>query len=221
LLRHFAHAHAEAEVRDAFRRYRATIPGDRRTLLDRYRLIDVAQKVVGVGSVGTRCSIGLFLADPDVTEPLFLQVKEARASVYEPYLAPSPYANHAERVVEGQRLVQEASDIFLGWSRADTHHFYVRQLRDMKFVSELATLGPKELLGQAELCGASLARAHARTGDAASIAGYLGDGGAFDEAMVEFAEAYARQTEEDHAALRRAIAKGRLPAVPMRPTGRS
>jgi uncharacterized protein (DUF2252 family) len=214
LLRHFPRPGDEAIVREAFRRYRSTLPAERCALFDRYRLVDVAQKVVGVGSVGMRCAIGLFLADPDVTDPLFLQVKEAVASVHEPFVGRSPYRNHAERVVVGQRLIQEASDIFLGWGPSGSRDFYVRQLRDMKFASDLTTLGPRQLLGQAELCGTALARAHARTGDAAAIAGYLGQGEAFDQAITRFAEAYARQTEEDHAALRRAIATGRLPAAP-------
>lgn len=213
LIRHFPRASEAAMVREAFRRYRATLPVERCALFDRYRLVDVAQKVVGIGSVGTRCAIGLFLADRDVPEPLLLQVKEADASVAEPYVGASAYASHAERVVVGQRLVQEASDIFLGWSRSSTHDFYVRQLRDMKFVSELTALGARQLVGQAELCGAALARAHARTGDPAAIAGYLGRGPGFDRAIGRFAEAYARQTVADHAELRRAVAKGRLPAV--------
>ncbi len=216
LIRHLAPAREERAVRDAFREYRAALPPERRPLFERYRLADVAQKVVGVGSVGTRCALGLFLGDDDVSEPLFLQVKEARASVHEPFVGRSPYANHAERVVVGQRLVQEASDVFLGWSRSDGHDFYVRQLRDMKFSSELTALGPTALVGQAELCGAVLARAHARTGDAAAIAGYLGPGDGFDTAIVAFAESYARQTVQDHARLKRAIATGRLPAVSAR-----
>jgi uncharacterized protein (DUF2252 family) len=216
LIRHLRPAREKTAVLDAFRQYRVTLPPERRPLLDRYRLVDVAQKVVGVGSVGTRCALGLFLGDEDVTEPLFLQVKEARASVHEPYVGKSPYANHAERVVVGQRLVQEASDIFLGWSRSDGRDFYVRQLRDMKFASDLTSLGAKALLGQSELCGAALARAHARTGDPAAIAGYLGPGDGFDGAMATFAESYARQTAADHALLRRAITAGRLPAVSAR-----
>ena len=215
LLHHFTHAADEAMVREALRRYRTTLPVERRVLLDRYRLVDVAQKIVGVGSVGTRCAIGLFLADPDMVEPLFLQVKEAVASVHEPYLGPSPYGNHAERVVVGQRLIQEASDIFLGWGRSGSRDFYVRQLRDMKLVSDLSALGPHHLLGQAQLCGAALARAHARTGDPAALAGYLGKGDGFDQAIALFAEAYADQTERDHAALERAIASGRVPAKPL------
>ena len=213
LLHHYPDRNSERAVRDAFRSYRSTLPVERRPLFDRYRLVDVAQKVVGVGSVGTRCSVGLFLADDDVPEPLFLQVKEALPSVYEPFVGPSPFANHAERVVAGQRLIQEASDIFLGWSTAGSRDYYVRQLRDMKLVSDVSTLGPGELIGEAELCGVALARAHARTGDPAGIAGYLGPGEAFDAAIVAFAERYARQTKDDHAALVRAVKRGRVAAV--------
>jgi uncharacterized protein (DUF2252 family) len=220
LIDHYRAPADEAMVREAFRQYRSTLPTERCTLYDRYRLVDVARKVVGIGSVGTRCAVGLFLADPDVAEPLFLQVKEAEASVYERYLGAGPYANHAERVVVGQRLVQEASDILLGWSQARGHDFYVRQLRDMKFSSELTALGPKRLIGQAQLCAAALARAHARTGDAAAIAGYVGDGPPFVRAIAAFAEAYAGQTEQDHATLVRAIASGRLAAVDVVPARR-
>ena len=219
LIRHFADPEEAAVVDEALRRYRATLPPERCVLFDRYRLVDVAQKVVGVGSVGTRCAIGLFLGDPDVAEPLFLQVKEAAASVHEGYLGPSRFPSHAQRVVVGQRLVQEASDVFLGWGRAGGRDFYVRQLRDMKLSSDLTGLGPGALVGQAELCGAALARAHARTGDAAALAGYLGRGEAFDIAIADFAEAYARQTEADHAAFQRAVRDGRLPGLE-RPTRR-
>jgi len=212
LIHHRTPAPERAMVREAFRVYRGTLAPERRTLLDRYDLVDVAEKVVGVGSVGTRCAVGLFVADPDVPEPLFLQVKEASDSVYAPYLGGRRFANHAERVVVGQRLVQEASDIFLGWARSAGHDFYVRQLRDMKLSFDLASLGPRQFRGQAELCGAALARAHARTGDPAAIAGYLGEGTGFDEALLAFAESYAVQTRKDHAELRRAIARGRLPA---------
>jgi len=213
LIRHYASGASEAIVRNAFARYRAMLPVERQRLFDRYTLADVAQKVVGVGSVGTRCAIGLFLGDDDLLEPLFLQVKEADPSAYEPFLGLSPFANHAERVVVGQRLVQEASDIFLGWATAGGHDFYVRQLRDMKFASDVSTLGPSQLLGEAELCGAALARAHARTGDPAEIAGYLGGGTSMDAAVARFAERYAAQTEADHAAFVRAVRGGRLPAV--------
>jgi uncharacterized protein (DUF2252 family) len=213
LIDHFRRAGEQAMVRDALRSYRSTLPVERRTLFDRYHLVDVAQKVVGVGSVGTRCAVGLFLADADVREPLFLQVKEALPAAGEPYLGRSPYADHAERVVVGQRMVQEASDIFLGWGRSGSRDFYVRQLRDMKIASDLSALGPNQLAGQAQLCGAALARAHARTGDPAAIAGYAGPGPLLDRAIVAFAEAYAAQTERDHAELKRAIARGRLPVT--------
>ncbi|HXW67366.1 MAG TPA: DUF2252 domain-containing protein [Thermoplasmata archaeon] len=194
------------------RAYRETLTVDRRLLLDRYTVADVAQKVVGVGSVGTSCWVVLLLGDADVGDPLFLQLKEATRSALEPYLGASPYANHAERVVVGQHLIQEASDIFLGWGRGRSRDFYLRQLRDMKFSSEVATFGPKAMAGQAELCGAALARSHARTGDAAAISGYLGEGDGFDRAIAAFAERYADQTERDHRTLRRAIRAGRIAA---------
>jgi uncharacterized protein (DUF2252 family) len=213
LIVHYQDPSEEAAIRTVFENYRTNLPKERRMLLDRYHLEDIAQKVVGIGSVGTRCAVGLFLGDQDLLDPIFLQVKEAIPSVYEPYLGPSPYANHAERVVVGQRLVQHASDIFLGWGSSGSHDFYVRQLHDMRFSADITALGPKALFGQAELCGAALARAHARTGDPAFIAGYLGEGNAFDDAMVGFAEAYATQTETDHATLVKAISKGRLAAI--------
>ncbi len=206
------HADAEASAR-FFADYLATLPVERRMLLERYHLVDVAQKVVGVGSVGTVCSVLLLMADDDVPDPLFLQLKEAEASVLEPYAGPSVYHNHAERVVVGQHLIQEASDVVLGWSTLESRDFYVRQLRDMKATIEAASLGPKGLLGKGEACGAALARAHARTGDPARIAGYLGRGEAFDDAVGSFARAYADQMERDHAEFLKAIRKGRLPVA--------
>jgi uncharacterized protein (DUF2252 family) len=214
LIEHYPTTAEQNEVRRVFERFRRTLTPDRRRLLERYHLVDVAIKVVGVGSVGTRCSVGLFLADDDVLDPLFLQVKEALPSAYEPYLGASHFATHGERVVVGQRLIQEASDIFLGWGEAEGRDYYVRQLRDMKFSSDLMSLGRKTTLGQAELCGAALARAHARTGDPAAIAGYLGRGEAFDRAVTGFAEAYARQVVTDYHELVRAIAQGRVAADP-------
>jgi uncharacterized protein (DUF2252 family) len=213
LIMHYEDAQDDEAFRTVFENYRTTLPPERRMLLDRYHLEDIAQKVVGIGSVGTRCSVGLFLGDKDLLDPLFLQVKEAIPSAYEPFLGPSRYANHAERVVVGQRLIQHASDIFLGWGSSGSHDYYVRQLRDMKFAADFTALGAKALFVQAELCGAALARAHARTGDPAGIAGYLGEGEVFDEAIVEFAEAYANQTVKDHATLVKAISKGRLPSA--------
>lgn len=213
LIVHYKDSTADELSRSLYERYLTTLPDDRRMLLDRYRVVDVAQKVVGVGSVGLTCSVLLLLADRDLTDPLFLQMKQATASALEPYLAPSPYPNHAERVVVGQHLIQEASDVFLGWGRVGARDFYVRQLRDMKFSFDISTLGLRHFLGQAELCGAALARAHGRTGDPAEIGGYLGTRPLFEEAVTAFAEAYADQTERDHQALVKAIKSGRLPAA--------
>ncbi|MCI4320300.1 MAG: DUF2252 domain-containing protein [Thermoplasmata archaeon] len=212
LLVHYKDPEAGLESRSSFARYLASLPDERRMLLERYHVVDVAQKVVGVGSVGTACSVLLLLADSDLQDPLFLQLKQASASALEPYLGPSPYENHAQRVVVGQHLVQEASDIFLGWSRLRSKDFYVRQLRDMTFAFEFDALGTKALAGHAGLCGTALARAHARTGDPAQISGYLGDSDAFDEAVTRFAETYAVQVARDHKALLTAIKRGRLPA---------
>jgi uncharacterized protein (DUF2252 family) len=205
------HADADASAR-FYEDYLASLPVERRMLLERYHLVDVAQKVVGVGSVGTVCSILLLMADRDVRDPLFLQLKQAQASVLEPYLGPSVYHNHAERVVAGQHLIQQASDALLGWSSLESKDFYVRQLRDMRAPIDISTLGPKWLVGKGEACGVALARAHARTGDPARISGYLGTGDAFDTAITDFAEAYSRQTERDYAEFLGAIKKGRLPA---------
>jgi uncharacterized protein (DUF2252 family) len=213
LIVHYADATADHMSRALYDRYLESLPEERRMLLDRYHVADVAQKVVGVGSVGLECSILLLLADRDVADPLFLQLKQATSSALEPYLSRSPYDNHAQRVVVGQHLVQEASDVFLGWSRLNERDFYVRQLRDMKFSYDISTIGPREFIGQAQLCGTALARAHARTGDPAQISGYLGGGPAFDRSMGAFAESYADQTERDFQELRLAIRKGRLPAA--------
>ena len=165
-----AHYRDPADVESSTKfleRYRATLPEERRMLLDRYHLADVAQKVVGVGSVGTVCSVMLLLGDSDVRDPLFLQVKEAQASALEPYLGASRYANHAERVVVGQHLIQEASDVFLGWSTLNGRDFYVRQLRDMKFSTDLGSLSAESMIGQGELCQRPSPVAHARSGDPA------------------------------------------------------
>lgn len=193
-----------------FAAYRASLPDERRTLLDRYTLIDVAYKVVGVGSVGTRCLVALLQADDD--DALFLQFKEANASCLEAYLAPSPYGNHGERVVQGQRRVQSVSDIFLGWARSPDgqHDFYVRQLRDMKVSVDPETLDASELEDYAQACAMALSRSHAKGGDAATLAGYLGNKAEFDEAIWLFAQAYADQNEKDHAALLAAIKQGRV-----------
>jgi uncharacterized protein (DUF2252 family) len=197
--------------------YRGTLPDYRRRLFDRYRYADMARKVVGVGSVGTRAWVVLLIGR-DAGDPLFLQAKEAPASALSRFAGPSPYANQGRRVVEGQRLMQAASDIFLGWleSRADAdgerRDFYVRQLWDWKGSVDIGAMSPSAMTAYGELCGWTLARAHARSGDPIAIAGYLGRGDAFDRALVEFAERYADQTERDHRALVDAIDSGRIQA---------
>ncbi len=192
-------------------RYRASAAADLQYLLDCYEFEDSALKVVGVGSVGTRCYVALFLAKGE--EPLFLQMKEARRSVLEPAGRKSRFAHEGERVVNGQRLMQAASDIFLGWTELPGHHeFYVRQLRDMKVSADIASFGPRVLTSYATMCGWALARAHAKAGDADTIAGYLGAGDAFDTAIVEYSKAYALQVDRDYAAMQDAIRSGRLRA---------
>jgi uncharacterized protein (DUF2252 family) len=208
-LREQAGPEFESRVTDAFVRYRESLPDERRVLLDRYQRKDFAMKVVGVGSVGTFCAVVLMMADVD--DPLFLQVKEAGTSVLEPYAGKSIYANHGQRVVTGQRLMQSASDMFLGWTEGrEGRHFYVRQLHDMKIklLVELFTL--KVMVQYAEYCGWALARAHARAGQPSLIAGYLGKGNEFDEALADFATAYAHQNELDYKALVRAVRQGRI-----------
>jgi uncharacterized protein (DUF2252 family) len=191
--------------------YRATLAPDRRALLQRFELVDVAIKVVGVGSVGTRCAVVLMMSGDN--DSLFLQLKEARASVLEPYASRSAYRNHGERVVEGQRLMQAASDLFLGWSQDPVRgvDFYVRQLRDCKTAANVDTMDHAHLAEYARHCGAALARAHAKTGDAAAINGYIGKGDALDVALARFADAYADQTEQDFERLKAAARSGRIP----------
>jgi len=193
--------------------YRASLPDDVRHLLDRFTLADAARKVVGVGSVGTRCWIAL-LEGGGADDPLILQIKEAEASVLEPHLGRSAYDNHARRVVEGQRLMQAASDLFLGWThdQASGVDYYWRNLRDMKVSADVNSLPTNTFLNYAELCGGTLARAHARSGDAAAISGYLGKGDVFGKALGRFATAYANQNALDHAALVQAIEDGRVTA---------
>jgi uncharacterized protein (DUF2252 family) len=193
-----------------FKGYYLSLQDDRRALLERYRLVDFALKVVGVGSVGTRCYI-LLLDSSHAEDPLFLQIKEAQASVLEPLVGASKFNNHGRRVVSGQRLMQSASDIFLGWSSEGGHDCYVRQLRDMKATADLEQMTGAELIEYAELCGWVLARAHARAGDAALIAGYLGKSEVFEVAIGVFAEAYAEQTERDYDTFQLAVKAGRLP----------
>jgi uncharacterized protein (DUF2252 family) len=198
------------QIDDILQMYRRTLQDDRRHLLDQYRFVDVARKVVGVGSVGTRNYVAL-LEGRDEDDPLFLQVKEAEASVLESHLPKSTYKNHGQRVVAGQRLMQAASDIFLGWLRGPGgRDFYWRQLRDMKGSAKIEGMSPDELVQYASLCGWVLARAHARSGDRVQIAAYLGKSERFDGAIADFAKAYADQTERDHAALCAAVKSGKV-----------
>jgi uncharacterized protein (DUF2252 family) len=208
------HADLREWLTEMYEGYRETLAPERRGLLDHYRLVHFARKVVGVGSVGTRTWIALCLGE-EAGDPLFLQIKQADPSVLEPYTGASPFANPAERVVAGQRLMQAAGDIFLGWQRAGADgDFYVRQLRDWKGSADIERMGPEALGGYGRMCGWTLARAHARCGDRVAIAGYLGSGTAFDEALATFAEAYADQNEHDHQALADAVAAGRITATP-------
>jgi uncharacterized protein (DUF2252 family) len=206
----------ETAIRGVLDAYRASLPGDRRHLLDSYRFHDLARKVVGVGSVGTRAWIVLLTGRGD-EDPLVLQAKEAEASVLEPHVGASRFKNHGRRVVEGQRLMQAASDIFLGWCPAvgvdgKSRDFYVRQLWDWKRSVDTETLGPQGLAVYARMCGWTLARAHARSGDPVAIGAYLGSGEAFDNAIADFSVLYADQNERDHAALAAAIDSGRIEA---------
>ncbi|MDC0773387.1 DUF2252 domain-containing protein [Streptomyces sp. HD] len=203
-----------ASLRKIFSDYRSTLSEERRLLLDRYRFVDAARKVVGVGSVGLRCFIVL-LAGRDADDPLFLQIKEARRSVLEEHLPSGPYTHPGHRVVAGQRLLQAAGDIFLGWmSGPQGRAFYWRQLRDMKGSADVAAMSPGDLTTYARLCGTALARAHARSGDRIAIAGYLGGGDTFDRATADFALSYADQTITDHTTLATAVDAGVLKAAP-------
>jgi len=209
LVRHLSHH--ELHARQAFASYAESLQEDRRVLLQRYHRRDVAFKIVGVGSVGTFCAIGLFVADDG--SPLLLQIKEAQESVLAPFAGASDYANQGERVVVGQRMMQATPDIFLGWTKnpVNGRHFYVRRLKD----SRLANLGAmleETLPYYAKLCGHTMARAHARAGDALALSGYMGDDSEFDKAIGEFAMAYADQTERDRRALLDAIKAGRISA---------
>jgi uncharacterized protein (DUF2252 family) len=202
----------EETARRVFTDYRSTLQEDRRVLLERHRFAEIAMKVVGVGSVGTRCFVVLLLGET-VGAPLFLQIKEAEQSVLAPYLHASRFQHQGHRVVNGQRLMQAASDIFLGWATGpEGRFFYLRQLRDMKGSATIEQMSKRELRSYAEVCGHTLARAHARGGDRLAIAAYLGEGDAFDRAMAEWAIAYADQTNADHDELTVAIASGRVQA---------
>jgi uncharacterized protein (DUF2252 family) len=208
-----AHLDLVERMKHDIREYRGTLPQDRRQLFDQFEPIDFARKVVGVGSVGTRCYIVLFEGQ-SIDDPLFLQVKEAQASVLEPYLGKSIYKDNGERVVVGQRRMQAASDIFLGWYRgADHRNFYVRQLQDLKGSVPVESVDPVGLNLYARVCGSTLARAHARSGDRIRLAAYLGTSRRMDEALASFAEAYADQTERDYSELVAAHKSGRIQAV--------
>ena len=202
----------QTSLDQVFAAYRETLVEDRRVLLDRYHLVDAAIKVVGVGSVGRRCWIALMMSESN--DPLFLQFKEAVESVMEPYAGKSAYPHHGQRVVMGQRLMQPASDLFLGWVTAEAtgKQFYIRQLRDAKIKPLVETFDSDLLLLYAKACGWVLARAHAKAGDAATISGYLGASDQFDDAIGKFSLVYADQVERDHAALKAAVRKGKITA---------
>ena len=207
-----------AGLRDLLRLYRQSLQTDRRILLEEYRLIDIARKVVGVGSVGTRAWIALMIGR-DESDPLFLQFKEAQSSVLEEFTGKSGYSNHGERVVAGQHLMQASSDIFLGWLHVEagidgvSRDFYGRQLKDWKGSFEMEGALPQGMAIYGRVCGWTLARAHARSGDRIAIASYLGGGDAFDRAIAEYSVAYADQNERDYAALKAAVDDGRLTAI--------
>ena len=202
----------QTQYREALALYRNSLPEHVRVLFDRFQLCDVAIKVVGVGSVGTQCLVALFMAADN--DPLFLQIKEARASVLEPHAGPGLHANHGQRVVAGQRLMQGASDMFLGWTTGSNgRHYYFRQLRDVKISAIVEGWDADRLTTYGRLCARALARAHARSGDAALIAGYMGSSATFDDAICEFAVEYSDQNQRDYRAFVKAVREGRLEAL--------
>ncbi|MGH3333064.1 MAG: DUF2252 domain-containing protein [Nocardioidaceae bacterium] len=205
---------AELALRDQFRAYRFTLQHDRRHLLENFQFVDMARKVVGVGSVGTRAFIVL-LQGRDAGDPLFLQIKEATPSVLEGHLPKSRYSQHGQRVVQGQRIMQAASDIFLGWTRGRdvNRHFYWRQLRDMKGSAQVESMAPSTLAFYGGICGWTLARAHARSGDPVAMSAYLGASDSFDRSITDFSERYADQNELDFQAFVKAVRSGRLEAL--------
>jgi Uncharacterized protein conserved in bacteria (DUF2252) len=209
-------SHLEDTVRRMIHTYSGSLPGDRRKLIESYRYVHAARKVVGVGSVGARAWI-LLLLGRDEDDPLFLQFKEAQRSVLEPFLGKSEFAHPGQRVVEGQRMMQAAPDILLGWERivaidGETKDFYIRQLWDAKGSADVELMSPMALEAYGVICGWTLARAHARSGDRIAISGYLGNGGGFDRAMAAFGETYADQNERDYQALKEAASSGRITA---------
>lgn len=202
----------ESGYTEAIALYRESLPEHVRTLFDRFRFVDLAVKVVGVGSVGTMCAVCLFLAGD--RDPLFLQVKEAKASVLEPYAGKSRHPNHGQRVIAGQHLMQAASDVFLGWTKGmNGRHFYIRQLRDMKMSAIIEDWDAGLLRQYGRMCAHALARAHARSGDPVAIAGYMGSGQTFEDAVGEFATEYSQQNRRDHREFLKAIRSGRIEAV--------
>jgi uncharacterized protein (DUF2252 family) len=212
LIFHSTQDDIEQRSKEGLVAYRQSLPDERRVLFDRYRLEDFVVKVVGIGSVGTRCYLALLLSEDN--DPLILQFKQATQSALEPYAGRSTYDNHGQRVVSGQRLMQSSSDIFLGWARGPRgYDFYVRQLRDMKFSPSLHSFSTPQLGRYVEACGLVLARAHAKSGDATTISGYLGKCDSFDKAIAAYAITYADQTERDHRALQRAVRSGRVKAI--------
>jgi uncharacterized protein (DUF2252 family) len=213
LVEHLPARSGNVDASLVLRRYRSSLPEETRVLLGRYRVVDWARKVVGVGSVGTDDAVALLLGDSD-RDPLFLQVKEAQASVLEPFAGRSRYDNQGRRVVVGQRLTQAASDIFVGWTSIEERDYYVRQLRDMKASVPIEKLTADELVRYARACGAALGGGHARSGDSAAIAAYLGRGETFDRAIGRFAVAYADQNDRDYSSVVEAARSGRLATAP-------